>query len=79
MNTFDGSTLSGDLTIRGVTRPVTMPASLTRTDSGGWRLATTFTFNRQDFNVNYQNSGLFGTAKNKLIADDVTVGIDLTF
>lgn len=74
----DGN-LTGTLTIRGVARDAVIPATLAKNDEGDWELTADFTFNRQDFDVNYQNSGFFGTAKDKLIRDNVDVAVKLVF
>lgn len=74
----DGSA-TGDLTIRGVTVEKTIPMTLEKNAEGQWVLNSTFSFDRQKFNVNYQNSGFFGTAKDKLIRDSVDVTVTLIF
>lgn len=68
---------TGVLTIRGVEVERTIPLTLSNTAEGHWKLESEFSFNRQKFNVNYQNSGFFGTAKDKIIKDEVDVGVDL--
>lgn len=70
--------LVGTIKIRGVAQPLELPVTLTRTSDQGWNLRGTFTFNRQNFGVNYQNGGFFGAAKDKLIRDEVEVAVDLT-
>lgn len=79
MKAYDGKTLSGLLTIRGVSKEIAVPATFKKGGDGHWTLETDFSFNRQEFNVNYQNRGLLGTAKNKLIADEVGVKVRLVF
>jgi polyisoprenoid-binding protein YceI len=77
MKESKAGTATGDLTIRGISEEITIPLAVKKNKDGQWNLTSTFTFNRQKFNVNYQNRGIFGTAKNKLIRDKVTVGVDL--
>ncbi len=77
MSSYDGKNMTGTMYIRGITKPLTVPASLEKLPDGSWSFAADFTFNRQDFNVNYQNSGILGTAKNKLIADDIEIKVRL--
>ncbi|HMP00667.1 MAG TPA: YceI family protein [Kiritimatiellia bacterium] len=79
MKAYDGKMLSGVLTIRGISKDITVPATFNQGGDGHWTLETDFSFNRQEFNVNYQNRGLLGTAKNKLIADEVKVKVSLVF
>lgn len=70
--------LVGTIKIRGVAQSMELPVTLTRSANNGWNLRGTFTFNRQDFGVNYQNGGFFGAAKDKLIRDEVEVTVNLT-
>lgn len=71
------SKLVGEIEIRGVTKPITIPVEVTGDASQGWTLRGNFDFDRQDFNVNYQNGGFFGVAKDKLIRDEVNLNIVL--
>lgn len=57
-------TLSGKLTIKGVTRPIQVPVQMASLATGGTRLTARFTINRRDFGVG-DNSWL--------LSDDVTV------
>lgn len=70
--------LDGIITIRGVARPLQLPVTLKPGANHSWILQGTFTFDRQDFGVNYQNGGIFGAAKDKLIRDEVEVAVELT-
>lgn len=78
LTSHEGDKMQGTLTIRGVSKPFTLPVKVTGHPDRGWVLTGEFSFNRQDFNVNYQNSGFFGVAKDKLISDEVKVGVSLT-
>jgi polyisoprenoid-binding protein YceI len=53
--TANGATheITGNLTLHGVTKPVTVPVKVT-TDASGTTLEGTFTIKRLDFNVNYR-------------------------
>ncbi len=73
----DGA-LHGTITIRGISEPFSIPVDVHGHEDRGWMLSGKFTFDRQDFNVNYQNSGFFGVAKDKVIRDDVELDIELT-
>lgn len=70
--------LHGEITIRGITRPFSIPVKVNGHPDRGWILSGSFTFDRQNFNVNYQNSGFFGVAKDKIIRDEVELDIELT-
>lgn len=74
---FEQGQLHGTITIRGISKHIVVPVSVKGHPDRGWILSGTFTFNRQDFDVNYQNSGFFGVAKDKLIRDEVELDIEL--
>lgn len=69
--------LHGRITIRGITRDIALPVKLEQAPDGTSTLSGEFTFDRQNFNVNYQNGGVFGVAKDKIIRDDIEVAIML--
>ncbi len=73
----DGA-LHGTLKIRGIAMPVSLPVEVRGHPDRGWILSGQFGLNRQDFDVNYQNSGFFGTAKDKLISDTINLDIEIT-
>lgn len=73
----DGDKVSGHLTIRGITKAVEFPVTVSRGADGAWALSGELEFIRQDFNVKYQNKGFFSTAKEKLIRDEVQVAVQL--
>ncbi|MHB1313672.1 MAG: YceI family protein, partial [Gemmatimonadaceae bacterium] len=66
--------LTGDLTIRGVTKAITIPATLVFWDDAGktGRFKGEFTVQRNDFGVGYNPVG-------NPIANDVAVSVNLTF
>jgi polyisoprenoid-binding protein YceI len=69
-------TVAGNLTLKGIAKPISFPAKLTV--AGGKITAETpeFTINRTDWDIKY-NSGLIGTVKDKLIDDNVKLKIKL--
>jgi polyisoprenoid-binding protein YceI len=75
--TTDGTTheISGDLTLKGETRNVTIPTTVSM--DGGQFKATTpkFTINRLDWGIVYGNSAIEGLTKDKVISNDV--GLEL--
>lgn len=76
---LENGSATGNLIIRGVSQEVTVPLTVEKNADGKYVLTSKFSFDRQKFNVNYQNSGFFGTAKDKLIKDDVDVSIHIVF
>jgi len=59
-------TVTGNLTLHGVTKSITFPATIT-VDPGAVNVASTFAINRKDFGINYA-----GGADN-LIRDEVVM------
>jgi polyisoprenoid-binding protein YceI len=66
--------ITGDLTIRGITKPVTIPATLVFWDDKArmGRFKGTFTILRNEFGVGYSPPG-------NPIADEVAVSFNMTF
>jgi polyisoprenoid-binding protein YceI len=62
--------VSGELTIRGVTRPLVVPVAVTAS-AGGLRITGELTVNRREFGVAYQS-------RLNPVADEVTVSVDFT-
>lgn len=71
LKAFDGTTVSGDLTIKGTTKPVSFPAKVTISDSEVSLVSETFTINRVDFGVNYGSKSIFDNLKDKFINDEI--------
>ncbi len=65
--------VTGDLTIKGITKPVTFDVSIY-----GSKATATVKVDRTEFDVKY-GSGIIGTAKDKLIYDEFDLVVDLEF
>ena len=68
--------ITGNLMLKGETRSVTLPATVSM--DGGMLKASTpkFTINRKDWGMNYGSDDIEGLAKDKIISNDV--GLELT-
>jgi len=66
----------GDLTIKGITSPVTFPAKV---DVAGKSVTATgtITFDRTKFDIKYRSGNYFENLADKLIYDDVTLDVKL--
>jgi hypothetical protein len=73
-NTYN---IFGDLTLKGVTKPIQFPANVAFRDSVVVAQSSPFSINRTDFGITY-SSGLLGVAKDKLIHDDITLIVTMT-
>lgn len=77
MSNFENGNIFGMIEIRGIKKEFSFPVEIEASIENGWILSGEFSFNRQDFNVKYQNRGFFGTAKDKLIRDEIYVNVSL--
>ncbi len=64
-----GISVTGNLTIKGVTKEISFPASLTETANEITFTSDVFEVNRADFNVRYGSKSFFSNLKNKFIND----------
>lgn len=69
--------IHGIMTIRGVSKPMVLPVEISGNAESGYTLAGKFTFNRRDFNVNYQDPSLLDLAKDRIISNDIELDIVL--
>ncbi|MEB2780438.1 YceI family protein [Algoriphagus sp. C2-6-M1] len=68
--------LTGDLTIKGITKPVTFPASVSV--NGGKITATgKLTFDRTHYDIKFRSGSYFENLADKLIYDDVELDVKL--
>ena len=69
-------TVTGNLILKDITKSIEIPAKVTVADGTATITTPEFTINRTDWGVNF-GSGLIGTVKDKMIADDVKLKINL--
>ncbi len=70
--------VTGDLTIKGITHSITFPASIQETETG-YSATADFTVDRSRWNVRYGSGSFFKGLGDKLIHDDFEVSLDLAF
>lgn len=68
--------LTGNLTMKGVTKSVTLPATVEITENGVVATTPKFTINRTEWGVNFK-SGLLGAPKDEAIHDEIGLQIEL--
>lgn len=73
----DQATITGDLTIKGVTKPVAFPATIHITDSQVHALAKGVKIDRTQFNVKYRSGNFVAGLGDKAIKDEFTLDIEL--
>ena len=75
----DGRThdITGNLTMRGETRSITLPATVTMEDGKLMASTPKFTIDRTQWGVSYNNSGMVELAKDKIVNDNIGLEIML--
>jgi len=68
--------IQGNLTLKDITRSITIPAEISVDGTTVRAKTPDFTINRTEWGANF-GSGIIGTAQDKLISDDVTLSIGL--
>lgn len=62
--------VTGNMTIKGITKQITFPATLAVNSDNVTLTSDTFQINRADFNVKYNSKSFFDDLKDKFINDD---------
>lgn len=75
-NDTDTVTVTADLTIKGITHPVTFPLVVRQSD-GVWHAAGEVTLDRTQWNIRYGSGKFFPDLGDKLIYDDFKLNFDL--
>ncbi len=69
--------ITGDLTIKGITKPATFPADL-KIENGKLKAKGTLTIDRTLYDIRFRSAKFFENLGDKVIKDNFTVAIDLT-
>lgn len=69
--------LTGDLTIKDVTKSQEMFASISGSGENGMVAGGSFVINRTDFGINYNSSSIFGDLGDNVIEDDVPIAFTI--
>ena len=67
----------GQLTLKGITRPVRFPVTVERQPAGGLRVRGTASLDRTQFGVNYNSSSYFQNLGSYAIRNDFQLAFDL--
>ena len=70
-------TLTGNLTMKGVTKSVSFPVTLETGDNKAKGISDTFTINRTQWDVNYKSKSIFSNLKDDFINDEMELVIHL--
>lgn len=69
--------VTGNLTLRGVTKSITIPASVSKTDEGANFKSDVFSIDRTDFGVTYSSKKFDAALKDKFINDLMELSFDI--
>ena len=71
-----GSTATGQLTIRGVTKPLSFPVVITQ-EGDAMRIKGTASIDRTQFNIRYNSSNFFSGLGDQAIKNEFTLAFDV--
>ena len=71
---YDGKNITGDLTIKEVTKEISFPAILEITQNSITGKAD-FTINRTEYGIIYSSGNFFDLAKDRIISDNITFNV----
>lgn len=73
---YDGKNITGDLTIKEVTKEISFPAILEITQNSIIGKAD-FTINRTEYGIIYSSGNFFDLAKDRIISDNITFNVSI--
>ena len=68
--------VTGNLTLKGITKSISLPASVIIAGDKLTAVSPKFTINRLAWDIKY-NAGILGTAADKIIHDDISLNLEL--
>lgn len=71
-------TITGFLSIKGITNTITFPATITTTRTSA-KATAVITIDRTKWNVTFQSKTIFSTLKDGALADEIKLTLDLAF
>lgn len=73
ITSVDGDTIKGNLTVKGITKPIEFKAVLSEVDGGVELSGETFKIDRTEFNIQYKSKKFFDNLKDKFINDEFEI------
>ena len=71
------ATVNGNLTIKGITKPVSFSATVSYEGNNMMLVSELFTINRTQWNVNYKSKSVFDDLKDKFVNDEIELVVKL--
>jgi polyisoprenoid-binding protein YceI len=72
------TTVSGNLTLKGITKPISFPATILVDDNTLMLNSESFKIDRTQWNVNYASKSVFDDLKDKFVDDEIELKVSLT-
>ncbi|MDD3004791.1 YceI family protein [Flavobacterium sp.] len=69
--------ITGNLTLKGISKGITFPATITNDEKGIVVASEPFTINRTEWNINYASKSVFDDLKDKFIDDNIELTVTL--
>ncbi|MEM6321422.1 MAG: YceI family protein [Bacteroidota bacterium] len=69
--------ITGNLTLRGVSKSITFPAKVTIADNKLMATSPSFTIDRTQWGIEYGSGSIVGLAKDKVISNDIALELSL--
>ncbi len=74
---FDGKNLKGDLTLKGISKPISVPTKISEKDGITTLTAAPFKIDRTQYDIKFKSKKFFDDLKDKFINDDFEVGFEV--
>lgn len=71
------ATIKGNITIKGITKEISLLGNVTKTDNSVTLKTDVFQINRADFNVKYKSKSFFNDLKEKFINDEFDLQVTI--
>lgn len=76
-NEVKDNKLNGELTIKGITKPLSIPVNISETDGITTLKAAPFKVDRTEYDIKFKSKKFFDDLKDKFINDDFEVSFDI--
>lgn len=73
----EGITITGDLTVKGITQSISFPAEVAATETGVVMKGAPFMIDRTKFGIEYKSKSIFDDLKDKFIDDEFEVSFEV--
>ena len=73
----ENTLVKGNLTVKGITKSIEFPATITATDAGIQLSGASFEIDRTEFDIQYKSQKFFDNLKDKFINDEFEISFEL--